>query len=71
MYVYFVYNFLLTSFLHIFLECLGSIAILDGEDLVTRTCEYQIPSLIATLGPDVDDGVRIGDDVEIVFDDEY
>ena len=61
----------LPSFLHIFPECLGSIAILNGEDLVTRTCEYQIPSLIATLRSDVDDGVRIGDDVEIMLDDEY
>jgi hypothetical protein len=44
---------------------------LNREDLVTRTCEYQIPSLITTLWPDVDDGVCIGDDVEIVLDDEY
>ena len=71
MYVYFVYNSLLPSFLHIFPECLGSIAILYREDLVTRTCEYQIPSLVATLKSDVDDGVSIGDDVEIMLDDEY
>lgn len=71
MYVYFVYNSLLPSFLYISPECLRSVAILDGEDLVTRACEYQIPSLIATLRPDVDDGVSIGDDIEIVFDDEY
>ena len=71
MYVYFVYNSLLPSFLYIFLECLGCIAILNGEDLVTRTCEYQIPSLVATLRSDVDDGIRVGDDVEIVLDDEY
>ena len=44
---------------------------LDREDLVTRTCEYQIPSLVATLRSDVDDGIRVGDDVEIVLDDEY
>ena len=44
---------------------------LDREDLVTRSCEYEITSLIATLRSDVDDGVRIGDDVEIMLDDEY
>ena len=44
---------------------------LDGEDLVTRACEYQIPSLVATLWSDVDDGVSVGDDVEIMLDDEY
>ncbi len=71
MYVYFVYNSLFPSFLYIFLECLRCIAMFNGKDLVTRTCEYQIPSLIATLRPDVDDGVSIGDDIEIVLDDEY
>ena len=34
---------------------------------VTRSGEYEIPSLITTLSTDVDDGIRIGDDVEIVF----
>jgi hypothetical protein len=62
---------LLQSFFHIFPECLGSIAILYREDLVTRTCEYEIASLVATLRSDVDDSVSIGDDVEIVLDDEY
>ena len=61
---------LLPSFFHIFLECLGCIAILYLEDLVSWACKYQISSLIATLGSDVDDGIRIGDDIEIVFDHE-
>ena len=66
-----IFCILLVSFLHIFPECLSSIAILHREDLVTRTCKNQITSLVATLRSDVDDGVRIGDDVEIMLDDEY
>lgn len=48
-----------------------SIATLYGEELLPWTCEDEISSSIATFDTDVDDGISIGDDVEIMLDDEY
>lgn len=40
------------------------------EDFFSWSRKDQIPSFIPSLLTDVDDGVGIGDDVEIMFDDE-
>ncbi len=61
---------LLFSIPEIFPERTRSIAPLYGEELLTWACEDEISSSIATFDTDVDDGISIGDDIEIVLDDE-
>ena len=54
----------------IFSQCLCSITFFHGEDFVSWSCKKESPTLVTTLRPDVDDGVRVGDDVEVMLDDE-
>ena len=52
-------------------EGMSSMTIFDCKELLPRTSEDEISSFIATFRSDVDDRICIGDDVEVMFDDDY
>lgn len=56
--------------LEIFSERSCSMTMFDSEELLPRTSKDEISSFIATFRSDVDDSISIGDDVEIMLDDD-
>ena len=54
--------------LEVLSERLSCVGFLDIEDFFTWSCEYEISSFIATFWTNVDNRIRIGDNVEVMFD---
>ncbi len=52
----------------IFPEGMRRVRIVYKEELLSWSSKNEIPSLISPFRSDVDDGISIGDDVEIMFD---
>lgn len=56
--------------LKILLEGSSRMTLMNSEEFLSRSGKDKVSSFIATLRPDVDDSISIGDDVKIMFDDD-
>ena len=55
----------------VFFQGLSCIGVLFFQDVFGDSGEYELSTTVSSLGTDIDTIVRIGDDVEVMLDDEH